>query len=93
MLCHATPVGYCLGTIFPLLGGTDHEESQGHDQYQRTLGDAIFSDGTHVNRALRAEGWWWYSKKGLENIVLVALQAAARLAQKGLWADPIPVPQ
>lgn len=68
-------------------------ESHGQDKYQRTLGDVILSDGTHVNRELVAEGWcWWYRKYAPEDLILAALEAAARAAQKGLWVGPNPVP-
>lgn len=52
----------------------------------------FLSDGTHVNRELVAEGWcWWYRKYALEDVILAALEAA-KLAHKGLWVDPDPVP-
>lgn len=65
----------------------------GHDKYKRTLGDVFLSDGTHVNHELVAEGWcWWYRKYAPEDVTLAALEAAARVARKGLWVDPDPVP-
>lgn len=68
-------------------------ESHGQDKYKRTVGDVFLSDGTHVNRELVAQGWcWWYRKYAEEDVTLAALEAAARLAQNGLWADPEPVP-
>ncbi|MBS0156569.1 MAG: thermonuclease family protein [Nitrospira sp.] len=68
-------------------------ESHGQDKYKRTLGTVFLSDGTHVNRELVAEGWcWWYQKYAPEDVILAALEVAARLAHKGLWADPHPVP-
>lgn len=68
-------------------------ESHGQDKYKRMLGTVLLSDGTHVNRELVAEGWcWWYQKYAPEDVILAALEVAARLAHKGLWADPHPVP-
>lgn len=68
-------------------------ESHGHDKYKRTLGDVFLSDGTHVNRELVAQGWCWhYQKYAPEDVILAALEAAARVTRKGLWTDPAPVP-
>jgi len=68
-------------------------ESHGQDKYKRTIGDVFLSDGTNVNRELVAQGWcWWYRKYAPEDLVLGGLEAAARLAKKGLWADPSPIP-
>lgn len=68
-------------------------ETHGHDKYQRTVGTVILSDGTHVNRELVAEGWcWWYQKYAPDDLVLAALEVTAKLAHKGLWVDPSPVP-
>lgn len=68
-------------------------ESHGRDKYKRTLGDVFLSDGTHVNRELVAQGWCWhYQKYAPEDVILAALEASARMAHRGLWADPHPVP-
>lgn len=68
-------------------------EHHGRDKYRRILGEVLLSDGTHVNRELVAEGWcWWYRKYAPEDVTLAALEAAARVAHKGLWSDPNPVP-
>ena len=63
-------------------------ESHGQDKYTRTLGDTVLSGGTHVNRELVAEGWyWWCRKYAPEDVILAAWEAAARVARKGLWVD------
>ena len=68
-------------------------ESHGHDKYKRTIGDVFLSDGTHVNRELVAQGWcWWYQKYAPDDLILGGLETTARVAKKGLWADPHPVP-
>lgn len=68
-------------------------EAHGHDKYKRTIGTVLLSDGTNVNRELVAQGWcWWYQKYAPEDVVLVGLEAAARITKKGLWVDPQPVP-
>jgi len=68
-------------------------ETHGHDKYQRIIGDVFLLDGSHINRELVAQGWcWWYRKYASEDVMLAALEAAARVGRKGLWADSNPVP-
>ncbi|UVT15111.1 MAG: thermonuclease family protein [Nitrospira sp.] len=68
-------------------------ESHGKDKYGRTVAEVQLSDGTNVNHVLVREGWcWWYRKHAPKDLVLEALENEARLARKGLWSDPKPVP-
>ncbi|MGH9693874.1 MAG: thermonuclease family protein [Bryobacteraceae bacterium] len=47
----------------------------------------------NVNHTLVKDGWgWWYQKYAPENAELGKLEAEAREAKHGLWADPHPVP-
>ena len=65
----------------------------GKDKYGRILADVLLADGTNVNHTLVKEGWcWWYRKYAPDDVMLAALEAGAGLAQKGLWADPNPIP-
>lgn len=65
----------------------------GRDKYQRLLGELVLPDGRVLNRELVREGFcWWYRKYAPENKGLERLEAEAREAKKGLWADPKPVP-
>ena len=65
----------------------------GKDKYGRTIADVLLSDGTNVNHELVKDGWcWWYRKYAPGNKTLEDLEAEARESQKGLWADPQPVP-
>jgi len=67
--------------------------THGLDKYGRTLADVLLSDGTNVNHELVKDGWcWWYRKYAPGDTVLEGLEAEAREAKKGLWADPRPVP-
>lgn len=67
--------------------------NHGRDKYKRTLGDVFLSDGTHINRELVAQGWCWhYEKYAPNDLILAGLEISARMAQKGLWVDPDPVP-
>jgi endonuclease YncB( thermonuclease family) len=68
-------------------------DTHGQDKYGRTLADVLLKDGTNVNHMLVKDGWcWWYRKYAPENGELEKLEAEAREARKGLWADPQPVP-
>jgi len=68
-------------------------QTHGHDKYTRTLGDVILPDGLNLNQELVKQGWcWWYRKYAPGDTVLEGLEAEARQARKGLWADPQPVP-
>ncbi|MEE8290789.1 MAG: excalibur calcium-binding domain-containing protein [Candidatus Tectomicrobia bacterium] len=46
-----------------------------------------------MNRELVKAGFaWWYRKYAPDNAALEQLEAEARQAKRGLWADPKPVP-
>jgi endonuclease YncB( thermonuclease family) len=65
----------------------------GKDKYGRTIANVILPDGTNVNHSLVKDGWcWWYRKYAPGNKELESLEAEARGAQRGLWADPQPLP-
>ena len=49
------------------------------------------SDATNINHALVKDGWW-YRKYAPGNAELEKLESEAREAQRGMWADPHPVP-
>ena len=68
-----------------LTAGKPHGEI-GSDQ------PSAFSNQHQINRELVAEGWcWWYRKYAPEDVILAALEAAARVARKGLWVDSSPM--
>ena len=53
----------------------------------------ILPDGTNVNHTLVKEGWcWWYRKYAPNDTTLEKLEAEAREAKRGLWAESNPVP-
>lgn len=67
--------------------------THGFDKYGRTIADVLLSNGTNINHELVKEGWcWWYQKYALNDATLARLESEARKAQRGLWADPQPVP-
>ena len=68
-------------------------QTHGKDKYRRTIGEVLLPDGTNVNHTLVKEGWcWWYRKYAPGDATLERLETEAREAQRGLWADPQPVP-
>lgn len=67
--------------------------TQGHDKYGRTIGNVIMPDGRKLNYELVRQGWcWWYRKYDPDNAELARLEADARKARIGLWADLSPIP-
>lgn len=62
------------------------------DKYGRTVADVILPDGRVLNRELVAAGLaWWYQRYSKDKS-MGQLEADARAARRGLWADPDPVP-
>ena len=63
------------------------------DRYGRTVGEVILPDGPVLNHELvRAGLAWWYRKYAPDDGTLAQLEADARAAKRGLWADAEPVP-
>ncbi len=68
-------------------------QTHGLDKYGRTIADVLLPDGTNVNQTLVKDGWcWWYRKYAPLDTKLEMLEAVAKAARRGLWADPHPVP-
>jgi len=64
----------------------------GTDRYGRTIADVVLSDGRVLNReAVRAGFAWWFRRYSTD-ASLGELEAEARAAKRGLWADVHPVP-
>lgn len=64
----------------------------GKDSYGRTDG-TVYLGETNVNLAMVAAGHaWWYRYYAPDNRLLETTERAAREAQRGLWADPDPIP-
>lgn len=65
------------------------------DRYGRTVGIVTTRDGGNLNRALLAAGLAWvypkYCRRSFCNDWR-SVEASARAARKGLWADKSPVP-
>ena len=68
-------------------------ESHGKGRYGRTIGDVILPGGKNLNHALvKAGACWWYRRYAPKDETLKRLEAEARKAKRGLWANPKPVP-
>ena len=62
------------------------------DRYGRIVADVILPDGRNLNQELVRTGLaWWYARYAPEDETLKALEAEARAARRGLWADSEPV--
>ncbi len=68
-------------------------QDHGRDRYGRTIGEVILPDRRKVNWELvKARFAWWYRKYAPDDGTLAQLEADAKAAKRGLWADPNPVP-
>jgi len=62
------------------------------DRYGRTVAEVILPNGRSLNRDLvRAGLAWWYRHYAPGDRELAELEAQARAARHGLWADPAPM--
>lgn len=67
-------------------------QTYGLDKYGRTIGDVYLPDGTMLNKEMVKAGLaWWYCKYSIDQS-LAELEIEARVAKRGLWQDPKPVP-
>ncbi len=63
------------------------------DRYGRTVAEVILPDGRVLNHELVKAGLaWWYRRYAPEDGTLAQLEANAKAAKRGLWAEPNPVP-
>jgi endonuclease YncB( thermonuclease family) len=60
------------------------------DRYGRTVADVFLPDGRNLNQEIVRAGYAWWTPRYSRDPVLAALEAAARKARVGLWADPHP---
>jgi micrococcal nuclease len=63
------------------------------DRYGRLVGEVLLPDGRSLNQELVQAGMaWWYRRYAPHDTTLAQLEAAARAATRGLWADATPTP-
>lgn len=66
--------------------------THGCDRYGRILGDVFLMDGRSLNQELVRAGYAWWFRRYSKDIVLAQFEEEARVAQRGLWADPHALP-
>ncbi len=64
----------------------------GQDRYGRTIADVILPDGRVLNQELVKAGFAWMYRRYSNDQSLSDLEEEARVARRGLWADPHAVP-
>lgn len=63
------------------------------DRYGRTVASVTFPNGAQLNEELVRQGMcWWYRKYAPHDERLRGFEETARVAKRGLWAEPHPVP-
>jgi micrococcal nuclease len=63
------------------------------DRYGRIVGEVILQGDSSLNKELVFVGLaWWYRKYAPNDRILEKLEAEAREAKRGLWADKNPIP-
>jgi endonuclease YncB( thermonuclease family) len=63
------------------------------DRYGRIVGEVLLPDGRNLSQELVREGMaWWYKPYAAKDTTLAQLEAEARAAHRGLWADAAPIP-
>jgi endonuclease YncB( thermonuclease family) len=68
-------------------------ETHGRDRNGRILAYVILPDGRSLNHELVRAGFaWWFERYAPQSHDLRQLEAEARAARRGLWADPDPAP-
>jgi micrococcal nuclease len=67
--------------------------SHATDRYGRIVGEALLPDGRSLNQELVKAGMaWWYRQYAPNDTTFAQLEAEARAAKYGLWADTDPTP-
>ncbi len=62
------------------------------DRYGRTVGVVLLPDGRSLNHELVRAGLAWMYRRYTDDQSLSELEEEARVARRGLWADPNPIP-
>jgi len=61
------------------------------DRYGRTVGVVLLPDGRSLNHELVRAGLAWMYRRYTNDQSLSDLEEEARVARRGLWADPNPI--
>ncbi|MCK9459785.1 MAG: thermonuclease family protein [Proteobacteria bacterium] len=66
--------------------------SETRDRYGRAVGKVALPDGGSLNEILVRDGLAWWYRQYSKDTRLGELEAEAKAARRGLWADPDPTP-
>ncbi|ANH83107.1 nuclease [Niabella ginsenosidivorans] len=77
--------GLCFGKEVTLI------QQHQYDRNKRLIAEVILEDGRNLNKELVKNGLAWHFKRYSHSREYAALETAARLQKKGLWADEKPV--
>ncbi len=75
-----------------VFGKTVTVQVMDRDRYGRTVGVVLLSDGRSLNHELVRAGLAWMYRRYTNDQSLSDLEEEARVAGRGLWADPHAVP-
>lgn len=75
-----------------VLGTEVTVETKSHDKYGRTLAEVRLPDGRSLNQELVRQGRAWQYQRYSKDSDLARLEQEARIARRGLWSEPNPVP-
>ncbi len=74
-----------------VFGKTVTVQVMDRDRYGRTVGEVLLPDGRSLNRELVRAGLAWMYRRYTNDQSLSDLEEEARVARRGLWADPNPI--
>jgi len=75
-----------------VFGTTVTVQAVDRDRYGRTVGVVLLQDGRSLNHELVRAGLAWMYRRYTADQSLSDLEEEARVARRGLWADPHAVP-
>ena len=62
------------------------------DKYDRLIADIILPDGRNLSEELIRAGFAWWYRLYSDDLILKQLENEARIARRGLWVQPNPIP-
>lgn len=62
------------------------------DKYDRLIADIILPDGRNLSEELVRAGFAWWYRLYSDDLILKQLENEARIARRGLWFQPNPIP-
>jgi micrococcal nuclease len=80
---------YLAGLAFGQVVTVDSDE---RDRYGRLVAEVRLPDGRSLSQELVRAGYAWWFRRYSSDPTLARPEAEARIARRGLWADPSPTP-